>query len=179
MNNQSKPKEPSVLSKFIASTCFLLGGMSLAEAHQTETTNLEQDSKLFVSAGFAWNDSWSDSLQHNIGVMVGKTPSQDSWAPLFSYQHLKYSELDGVKPSLQTYMVGASYGLTDNISIYFSGGIGDYRYENADSKALALGTGILANVDVGLTLSGGFETSLVESHTGQLTHFISRIGWSF
>ncbi len=65
-------------------------------------------------------------------------------APLLSYQHLKYSEVREYKPSLQTYMLGASYGFTDNVAFYFSGGIGDYRYKNNDNRALALGTGVFA-----------------------------------
>ncbi|MCY9854676.1 hypothetical protein [Vibrio mediterranei] len=179
MNMQLEQAKPSWVSKLVATIFLFLGGLSFTEAKQEDTINSDDKNKLFVSVGFAWSDTWSNSLQHNIGAMAGKMPSKDGWAPLLSYQHLKYSEIRGEKPSLQTYMLGASYGFTDNVAFYFSGGVGDYRYKDEDNKALALGTGVLASFDFGLTLSGGFETSLVDSHNGQLTHLITRIGWSF
>ncbi len=69
---QSEQAKPSWISKLIATVFLLLGGLSLAEAKQDDAINSEDKNKLFVSAGFAWSDTWSNSLQHNIGAMLEK-----------------------------------------------------------------------------------------------------------
>lgn len=70
MNMQLEQAKPSWVSKLVATIFLFLGGLSFSEAKQEDTINSDDKNKLFVSVGFAWSDTWSNSLQHNIATGV-------------------------------------------------------------------------------------------------------------
>ncbi|USD43503.1 hypothetical protein J4N42_15105 [Vibrio sp. SCSIO 43135] len=176
------------INLFTALCALVLLSVSSFTFADSSNTSDTKEAQYFAALGFSLATTFDTDMRRNIGFSAGELAPQGTWKPMASVQNTEFQGYRTSRtPKLTTYTAGANFGINEASKLYVLGGLADYRSTDYtgtkhNDRALSLGAGYMHNFDFGgngLLLTIGAETNLVDSESGQITHLITRVGWSF